>query len=612
MAKINIIPLVKEYIDYNERIKFTKLKVDSELTEYQKCLLNNYLDDNSKFKLVFNIDESLSKEGYVINVSSDYIECKYNSLRGKHNCILTLRQLLINKKDLTTCHIFDEPYFEMRSIMIDISRTKVPTLKTLKKIVDELALVKINDLQLYVEGRSFYFESLDKYYSKKEDFFSGEEARELSKYALERGITLTPNLNCFGHMAFWLNQKDLNHLAMKPEGFNWNNSHARNYAQTINPYNKDAQNLVYTMIDDMLKYYDDVDRCTIGGDEPFELMAPSRNPKAEEIYEYQLKSVINHVHKKGKIPYMWADVAHEYPNMLKSLGEVVLLDWCYEAKWVEENRFKIFQEYQVPFVVCPGTSGWSSFAGKMDNMFKNIEKYVEYGKKYGTLGMILTDWNDGGSMTQVVTNLTCYVYGACYEWSGKVDYSEVNNYLNKYVFKNEIAQSVIDLGNTYLMQDETNYSYSKLFNMYFSHQIDGLNFDIGSYSDCAALTTNREILNYEESERTKVYLDKWINELKITKENDYTKELMFAYRLTRHALNLNMTYLRLRDYNASIYEVKELLNDLESIIKEYKKIWFKRNKESDFKLSNYRMVMLKNKYKNLISLMEDINRLKGE
>ena len=610
MAKINIIPSVKKYEDYSNPVSFVKLNCKDSLNAYQNSLLKKHLCKRTKNELQFIFDESLSEEGYNIEVLESGVRCFYKTEKGKHNAILTLKQLLDKKENLTTCHIFDEPNFSMRSIMIDISRNKVLNLKTLKHIVDKLALVKINDLQLYVEGRSFYFESFPQFYENKDDFLNGEEVLELTKYAKERGIELTPNLNCFGHMAFWLNQPELNHLAFSPKGFHWKNNRAKNYPQTINPYNSDAKKLAFDIIDDMLKYYPDSEYCNIGGDEPFELLAPERHPRAKEIYEEHLKDVIDHVHQNGKKVMMWGDVIREYPQMLDLFGDVTVLDWCYEAKWVDEKRMAFYEEYKVPFIVCPGVGGWNSFSGKMQNMFGNIDAYAKLGKKYGASGMILTDWNDGGSFCQLVTSILAYVYGACYSWNDEnIDFEVINKYIDENIYHNNIAQKVIDLGNYYLQQEPSKYSFSKLFNAFFSHQTDGLNFDIGSYSDCAALNTKSDILNYDECERIRKYITDWNSDLNIVKENDYTKELVFVYKLITHSLLLNETYLNLRDFNAGKKEVEVLLKEVNELLAEYPKIWNRRNKLSDFKYSHFRLKLLKIKYENLLRIYNSIETL---
>jgi len=610
MAKINIIPSVKSYYDYGEKICFKKLSCNEDFSSYQKFLLGKHLNFNSKNKLVFIKKENLKEEEYEILVNKNGIECYYVSEKGKHNAILTLYQLLDRKNELTTCKIVDSPDFEIRSVMIDISRNKVPKVITLKKIIDQLALVKINDLQLYVEGRSFYFESLDKYYDKPQDFLTGDDVLELQEYANQRGVEITPNFNCYGHMAYWLNQKDLKHLAVKKDGFTFPGSNAYNYPQTLDTNKEESITFLKSMFDDLLKYYPNSTRCTIGGDEPFELLFPTRDPKTEELYEGHIQKVINHLKKYNKTLYMWSDVARNYPGMLAKLKDVVLLDWCYEANWVNEERMKFFEEHPVPFIICPGTSGWFSFSGRMDNMLKNYQETAFYGKKYNAKGYMITDWNDGGSFTQLVSNLAMYIYGACFAWNAdNINYDEVNEYLNKYVYENDIAESVINLGKYNLLQDKVVPGMPKLFVMFFAHQIDGLNFDIKSYSDCAALNNSKDILNYDECYRTLEFIDKWKDKLEFSKNNDYIKELLFEYKLIKHSANLNLTYLKLRDFRATKCDVEFLLNDINEIIKEYKNIWNKRNKLSDYKLSNFRLKLLKIKYENIINIMEKINKI---
>ena len=610
MAIINVIPQIKEYLDLNKKVKFRKLKCLDDMSSFEYSLLCSYLSYESESFLSFIENKSLEEEEYEIKVNIDNVECFYSSLKGKHNAILTLKQLLDNKSKLTTCIIKDKPSFSLRSLMIDISRNRVLKVDTIKKIIDELALVKINDLQLYIEGRAFYFESLKRFYENENDFLTGEDVIELTKYAKERGIELTPNFNCYGHMAYWLNQKELEHLAINKEGFTWPGSSTFNYPQTINAELQESKDLLFNMFDDLLKYYPDSKRCTIGGDEPFELLFPVRHERAKELYESHIKKVISHIKGYNKVPYMWSDVARHYPEMLSELKDVVLLDWCYEAHWVNDERMSFFDKYQVPFIICPGTSGWFSFSGRMENMIINYQESASYGYKYKAQGYMITDWNDGGSLTQLVSNLATYIYGACFAWNHEINnFKNINIYLDRYIYHNEIAESVIELGKYNLNQDVVVPGMPKLFAMFYGHQLDGLNFDIGSYSDCAALISQKEVLNYNECEKTAKFLDDWISNLKYNKKNDYINELLFEYRLIKHALNLNLTYLRLRDFRAGKKDIEVLLNDLKIIMKDYKKIWNKVNKKSDFKYSMFRFEMLKIKYLHYISLFEKIERL---
>ena len=64
----------------------------------------------------------------------------------------TFSQLIANCPGEVPClEIEDWPDFKVRGFYYDITRGKVPTLETLKNLVDTLAFYKINQFQLYIE-----------------------------------------------------------------------------------------------------------------------------------------------------------------------------------------------------------------------------------------------------------------------------------------------------------------------------------------------------------------------------------------------------------------------------------------------------------------------------
>ena len=605
MAVIKIVPMVKKYVDNGEIVNFKKLSVDNMLSSFENEVLKNYLDINSSNKLVFKEDLSIVEGAYFINVYQDKIECIYSNKEGIHNAVCTLRQLLLNINKLTTCTIYDEPLFKIRSVMIDISRNKVLKLETLKHIAYQLSLLKINDIQLYIEGRSFYYSFLDQFYENKNDFLLPEEVLELYNYCKEIGVILTPNTNCFGHMAYWLNQKELQHLALKPEGFEFSKHGCRGYAQTIDPDNEEAYQFVIKLLDELLLCFPECKRMTIGGDEPFELLFPTKDPNTNEIYMKHMTKVINHIKAKGITPCMWGDVAKEYPETLESFKDAVLLEWGYDAGHITEKNCKMYADSGSTYMVCPGTSGWLTFAGRMENMVQNYKDAAINGGGNGAIGMVITDWNDGGAYSQLPTNLLTYAYGACYAWGENGILNEdIHVYLDNYLFECKLSESIYNLGNYYLCQDNLVVNATKLYNSFFSCQTDGINVDIKSYSDCAALSNNKCVLNYEEIARTEKYLQDWYNNFDLTIDNQYVKELNFTYRLIKHSLKLNYVYLELMNVRNCIDDIEYLLNDIKELMALYGHIWHIRNKESDYKYSLKRLQILECKYNNLLNLLE--------
>jgi hexosaminidase len=86
--------------------------------------------------------------------------------------------------------------------MLDISRSKVPTLATLRDLAGRLASWKINQLQLYMEHTFPYTGHEDVW--RDASPISPDEILSLDAYCRERHIELVPNQNTLGHFERWL------------------------------------------------------------------------------------------------------------------------------------------------------------------------------------------------------------------------------------------------------------------------------------------------------------------------------------------------------------------------------------------------------------------------
>ena len=80
--------------------------------------------------------------------------------------------------------VSDSPALRYRGFMLDVSRNRVPTLGTLKELVDRLSALKFNALQLYTEHTFAY--------AGHEAVWAGagavthDEVKELRAYAAAR------------------------------------------------------------------------------------------------------------------------------------------------------------------------------------------------------------------------------------------------------------------------------------------------------------------------------------------------------------------------------------------------------------------------------------------
>ena len=92
--------------------------------------------------------------------------------------------------------------FDVRGYMLDISRDRVPTVRTLRLIVDILARFRYNQFQLYTE-HTFAYAGHEAVWEES-DPLTAPEVAKLQAYCEMQGVELVPNQNTFGHMERWL------------------------------------------------------------------------------------------------------------------------------------------------------------------------------------------------------------------------------------------------------------------------------------------------------------------------------------------------------------------------------------------------------------------------
>lgn len=130
----------------------------------------------------------MQKEPTSLHINEKGLIAAYGSPQGAYYAAATLKQLLQQcGRTLPYLHICDQPDFAARGLMLDISRNKIPTLDTLYRIIDLMADLKLNQLQLYIEGAPFAYESFPQVW-ELETPLTGDEILLLDAYCRERYI----------------------------------------------------------------------------------------------------------------------------------------------------------------------------------------------------------------------------------------------------------------------------------------------------------------------------------------------------------------------------------------------------------------------------------------
>lgn len=404
---------------------FDKKLVDKTLLNHFFNLLNrsfietsDYLEELEKLKVFRVFDKELPEDGYELIIEENLIKIYSGSSTGLYYAFGTIINLF-NEDNISCGYIEDYPDLELRGIMLDISRTKVPKLSTLKDLARKFSILCINHLELYVEGFSFEYKSYKDEIDIDKNYITLSDYLELESYCDEYFIDLVPNENGFGHMGEWLKLPKFHDLAICPDGFEiWG---AHRPGTTLMP-NDESIEFVKTLYDDMLPYSKSK-FFNMNLDEPLELGLDKskeivdKNGLANVYVDYFLK-LYEHVKSYNKIPLMWGDVLIKHPEAIDRLpNDVIFIDWGYDHKYDFESHAKVLEQKGVNFVLAPGTLTWASIVGKKIDMLGSISNSCKAAKNHNALGVLITDWGDMGHLQYLPSSYPGFVYGALNMWA---------------------------------------------------------------------------------------------------------------------------------------------------------------------------------------------------
>lgn len=592
---MTILPKVKELIKSSGYfLKEIFYHLPDELSALDELLSRNFQkSDHNTATLMFIPEATLKEEEYRITVSETKVTINYQDYHGALYAIVTLIQLM-KEMPLSCQTIHDYPDLKIRGVMIDISRDKIPTLTTLKQIVTNLMMLKINHLQLYVEGQSIEYPSFKEYQTEETPFLL-EEYEALEAYAKMRGIDLVGNMNSFGHMTSWLQIDDFHELSECPDGFvQWGFPFP---ASTLNPLDQRSLNFVKKLYADFIphtksRYFN------INCDEPFELGRGKSKEACEEssvetVYLAFVNQLITRIKQYQKQPMMWGDVLINHPDAADKLPkDTVFIDWGYDRSYDFASHAKQLKTTGLPFILAPGTSTWNSFTGRFQDMYLTTKNACINAKKYDGLGVITTDWGDNGHLQYFAWSYEGIAYLAQSSWSD--EYDDLNNlheFLNYFVFNDEtnsLSQAMKELS-TY-NDLETNYVYNgtTLFQiLQYVDPTERFPFELRKSTHAEMLRHNA--LSLSSIQSLNQLINKFheaIHELKIS--SLLYNELIQTENFMRLGILVNV-YI---NYPETV-DKQDIILLLDKVIETHQKLWMLRNKNGGLSRSLSRLNVLK-------------------
>lgn len=407
--------------------------------------------------LTLDPERAAQAQGYTLSSGSSGVSIVGHDLAGLFYGVCTLIQLVRQfGSTLPGFSIVDYPDYAARGVMLDVSRSKVPTMETLKNLIDMLAGLKVNQIQLYLENAFAYREHADVWAGVSP--LTGQDILELDAFCSERFIDLVPNQNSFGHMRQWLLHPRYKDLAEAPEGFDWPWGGHSAEPFSLNPLDPRCLDLLRSLYDDLLPHF--TSRLfNVGLDETVDL-GTGRSAKVcevlgvHQVYLEFLLKVYQLVQERRRTMMFWGDIILHEPKLIPDLPrDAIALEWGYEHDHPFDEHGAQFAAAGVPFYVCPGTSSWNSLAGRTDNAMGNLRRAAQNGLQHGAVGYLNTDWGDHGHWQYLPISYLGYAYGAAVSWAYEANAGlDLPAALSMQVFADPtetMGRLVFDLGNVY-------------------------------------------------------------------------------------------------------------------------------------------------------------------
>ncbi len=416
------------YVDkaFDYRVKKAALKLRSLISDstgnFHKFAV---LTDNVASGIIIKHNAEIKSQAYTITTIDCSMTVEAGDDAGAFYGIQSLIQLVNqNGMALPMVQIEDCPDLKYRGFYHDATRGRVPSVSGVKEIVDQIALTKMNSLQLYVE-HPFEFLEFSNVGNTYDDILTAEDLFEIDQYCYDNFIDFIPSLSCFGHLYELLMKPEYKELCELPDYKPTQHFFRERMAHhTINPSDPRSFELICSLIDQYLPLFRS-QYFNICCDETWDL-GKGRNEGKDpaELYIGFVSKLCEHVTSLGKTVMMWGDIALKHPEMLTKIPEgTIMLNWGYDEK-PDITRIEKISSIGIPQIVCPGNSSWLRFMEEPSTAVPNITTMNKAAIKYGALGMLNTNWGDCGHPASFKCCLYGTLIGAETSWNISTEINE--------------------------------------------------------------------------------------------------------------------------------------------------------------------------------------------
>ncbi len=518
----------------------------------------------------------VADQAYQIAIRRTGIVIMASAPAGFRYALITLRAIIAASRNrIRAVDVIDWPDFKVRGVMLDVSRDKVPTMATLRRLIAMFAALKYNQLQLYIEHTFRYRDHPAVWRGASP--FTPAQIRTIDRECRSCGIELVPNQNSLGHMERWLKHDRYAPLAEYDGPYLAPWGETRTLPTTLNPIDPRSIRLVDSLYAELLPCFSSR-ILNVGCDEPFELGQGKSRKRCEEIgagrvYFDFLMKIRRAAAVHGRRIQFWSDWIQHNPEMIDRLPrDVTSLVWGYEADHPFELECSRSAKAGVPFYVCPGTSSWCSIAGRTSNMKANLLAAAEAGRTAGAEGYLLTDWGDYGHRQTLPVSYAGFLYAAAVAWCRKSNADiDLGDELSRRVFEDKkgvLGRAWLDAGRVHELSGALQKNRSVLFSCLAGDLFDPKSSfgvkpsAVGRIEDRIAMIRGSLAKAAPKSDDAKLVMD----------------EIRLTLDVLEHACHRLRLIQAPADSNARVMSAKRLAREMRAIMREHARIWRLRNR----------------------------------
>ncbi|MDR1663641.1 MAG: beta-N-acetylhexosaminidase [Clostridiales bacterium] len=308
--------------------------------------------------------------------------------------------------------------FEKIALMLDCSRNAVPNVGTIKTLLDLMAKMGYNRLELYTEDT--YEIKNRPYFGYLRGRYTGAEIKEIDAYAGAKGIELTPCIQVLAH----LNQifrwpafdgvRDCDDILLVDE--------PETYALIEDMFRSVAQNFTSRNVNIGC---DEAHRVGLG-----QYLVKHGFQDRFEIINRHVGKVLDIAKKYGFKCAMWSDMyfrlisGGEYYSTDKEIpqdildrvpGDVSLIYWDYGYNPDVDSYRRMFaghKRFGNDIEFAGGAWRWTGFAPDNAYSMKALEVQITAAKEFGVKSAMLTAWGDEGAEGSAFSFLPTLYYFA--------------------------------------------------------------------------------------------------------------------------------------------------------------------------------------------------------